>query len=203
MRMKMKTKRPNVYALSLLVVLLLEHNLYYLIPDNRIFGIVAISDCCVMVELVLFLFTCLNSKLKISRDKYTYLVLGGLLLTITSAIAGFINYGQPFLVGFNVQRLRISSLLFFFALSNWIKSKKITYSEIIKTLYLFCGIYLILAMVQIMVGSSLIFMHATDEGRLRYGSLRFWMSSNILVLYTGYILDEFFVKKSRKTQRTE
>lgn len=190
------------YYMVMFLVLVLEHNCFYLLPnDLAIFGL-GISDLCVLFEIALFLFVLSICKWRIPKTNYNRLIIIALIIVITSSIAGYFTYGQSIFAGINVQRNRIASLLYFFVILIWYKRKKITSKGILKTLGIFLFIYLSICISQYFLSSKIIFVHTGAEGSLRYGTTRFWFSGIFLVLFSAFCVDNLFEKKSKKVKST-
>lgn len=198
MHTRLKISKNSIFYLAIFLVLVLEHNCFYLISKNMsIFGF-GISDLCALFETMLFLFAVISSGGRFPKSNYNWLIATALILVASSAIAGFFTYGQSILSGINVQRNRIASLLFFFPLLLWYRRKKITAKGILKTLGIFIFVYLCICILQYFLSGVVTFVYTGAEGTMRYGSARYWFSGMFLVLFSAFCVDALFENRKKK-----
>ena len=191
----MKIKR-NVYRYVLIfIIMCLELQCIYLLPASwTMFGL----DCqgiCIVIEIGCFLYHLVIRGGKIYFGKFHWIIWMGLVLVITSSLAGKISYGQSVLSGLMVQRARIANFLFFFTVYAWYKENKITISGIKKTIIAFAIICGAIYAVQFVLSNRVIFTYSTTNQKIRYGSVRFWFNTVYMVITSAMALDNIMTNK--------
>lgn len=192
----LKHKLINKYYLIIIIIILLETQFFYLLEDS--FFNIKLLDICVAIEGAAFLLTLLTNKMKLVKNKYSLIVLFGVLLCISSAFAGYIYYDQPILMGINVQRIRITSLLFYFSLICWIKNDKINKEGLIKLVFVMTIIYLSICIIQYFLKDITLFTHSFEKESLRYGRIRFRYLEEYFILLIGIAFDNLFKRREKK-----
>lgn len=182
--------------MSLFLVLLLETRLFYLVP-NDILGI-KFEDLRVFFEFFLFAITFIKYKFKIPYSKYNRYIFCGIGLIISSAIAGFLTYGQDIILGLNVQRLRLATLLMFFVMVAWEKQNKISYTGVTSLIATFAKVYLFICVCQYLVQDYIIFTYTFDEASFRFGKIRFRFNDLYFAFFLGFLLDDIQKKIDTK-----
>lgn len=196
--MTIKIRKSNIRYLVLLLILCMEHQMLYLVPASwTVFGL-DYQGICFLAEVMIFVESLAETNFRLRKSRYNWIFYIGLMLVITSAIAGVITYGQSFFTGLIVQRARIGSLIFFFALLQWYASEKITADGIWKTLIIFAILYASLCSIQYILANVVTFTYSTSSEKMRYGSVRYWFNGTYLVFLAGYGLDRFWKKGKHK-----
>lgn len=196
--MAIRIKKSNIRYLILLLILCMEHQLLYLVPASwKVFGL-DYQGICFLAEVMVFMESLAETNFRLRKSKYNWIFYIGLMLVVTSAVAGMVTYGQSFSTGLIVQRTRIGSLIFFFALLQWYSNKKITADGIWKTLIVFAILYASLCSIQYILANVVTFTYSTSSEKMRYGSVRYWFNGTYLVFLAGYGLDKFWKKGNHK-----
>lgn len=172
----MKIKKSSLYLIYIFLILTFNFHCFYLINADK----VPLDDIAFILEILFFVYVFLKFK-KLNTRGYAYLglMIGSLLLGITSSIAANIEYAQPFFLGFRAQRWWIMSLNTYFPIRYLLKSKKISINDVIDTIYFFSFIYLIISTVQYILASKIIFLNVSINNH--YGSYKFYFDESILV----------------------
>lgn len=191
-------KKGDIRYFVLFLILCMEHQLLYLVPASWTFFGFDYQGLCTLVEIFVFLESIAESGFKLKKSSYNWIFYVGLILVVTSAIAGVITYGQNLLTGLIVQRSRIGLLLFFFALLQWYSNKRITADGIWKTLITFAVAYALVCSVQYVLSNVVTFTYSTTSEKIRYGTVRYWFNGTYLVFLAGYGLDRFWHKEKHK-----
>lgn len=173
-------------------ILCLEHQFLYLIPANwTLLGLDYQTICCCL-EILLFLSSIVEFGGQIHRSVYSWIFVFGMLLIITSAVAGMMTYGQSIITGLIVQRSRLGSLLMFFVLYKWYTHGKISLKEMWSTLAVFSFVYFVVCLAQFLLSGISTFTYSTTTEKIRYGSVRYWFSGTYLAIMAGYGLDRIW-----------
>lgn len=138
------------------------------------------------VALILIAFFCIRTFTARNRGtgsvgySYGYMVLAPILLAVISAVTAYMNYAQPFFLGFRVQRFWIASMCIYFPLRYLIKSGRYQAENLINTLDLVNAIYFAVVVLQYILGDSAIFLHA--QWNYRYGHIRLYVSNPFMLI---------------------
>ena len=192
--MKVKVNR---YCIFLFILIFLELDCFYLIDryTTYIFGLNYI-DWLVVIRLTTVIFTILSVQTKITKKLLLkFLPIGVIILTITSAVAGNISYGQSFLNGIIAQREWLSCSLMFYPIFIWLKNKKFTIRQLIEMLLVISMLYISVCVLQYFLINKIVFLHTSVNQR--YGGTRLRFSSFYPAIVVGFIIDGLFDKNYR------
>lgn len=166
----------NKYCLFIGVIIFFNLQGFYLLDAN----VFHTDDLSVVLEL-LFIFFELKGREKSTGKKYfSLLMLIPIILMFTSSFAAYISYGQPLWYGIRAQRAWIMAMLMYFPLVNLLRSKRISVDSLIKTLDFMVVIYIMLIILQYVLGSKLTFLHIGSS--YRFNSIRLYASTDLIIL---------------------
>lgn len=197
----MKIKK-NVYRYVLMfIIMCFEIQFIYLLPTSwTIFGL-DYQWICTIIETVCFLCLLLRTRGKIYNGPFHWIIWIGLILVLTSSLAGVISYGQSIFNGLVLQKTRISNFLFFFVVYAWYKENKITISGIKKTIVIFAIICGVIYITQYALSNTVTFTYSTTNEKIRYDSVRFWFNTIYLVIASAIALDDIMNSKKVKWKK--
>lgn len=166
----------NKYCLFIAVIIFFNLQGFYLLDAN----VFHTDDLSVVLEL-LFIFFELKGREKSTGKKYfSLLMLIPIVLVLSSSFAAYISYGQPLWYGIRAQRTWLMAMLMYFPLVNLLKSKRISSTDLTRTLNIMVWFYMILIVLQYVVGTRLMFFHVGYN--FRYNSIRLYVSTYLIVL---------------------
>ena len=190
--MGLASAKINFRCICVFFILCFEHQFLYLVPANWTLLGLDYQTICFCLEILLFLSSIVEFGGQAHRSAYSWIFVFGILLIITSAVAGMMTYGQSIITGLIVQRSRVGSLLMFFVLYKWYMHGKITSKEIWSTLVAFSFVYFAVCLAQFLLSGISIFTYSTVTEKTRYGSARYWFSGTYLAIMAGYGLDRIW-----------
>lgn len=166
----------NKYCLFIAVIIFFNLQGFYLLDAN----VFHTDDLSVVLEL-LFIFFELKGREKSTGKKYfSLLMLIPIVLVLSSSFAAYISYGQPLWYGIRAQRTWLMAMLMYFPLVNLLKSKRISSTDLTRTLNIMVWFYMILIVLQYVVGTRLMFFHVGYN--FRYNSIRLYVLTYLIVL---------------------
>lgn len=199
-----RIRKSSIYYAIIFITLMMNLNIFFLVDVYGSFKILGIPlfDITFIWNILWILYTIVcNLNLRINKYEKSFLriILFSLVLVVTSAYMATITYDQPFLYGILAQRLWISFLFMYFPFSYWLKKNYITSRGIIKTLKVFSFIYIIICILQYILGETIQFTYV--DSSIRYGDSRFAFDCLYLILLSSFLLDN--ILSSRKIKRID
>ena len=182
--------RINFLSLIIFGIVFFQLDGLYLLDKSQF--PVQFQDAAIVLE-ILFFFVVYFRKTEYSTQSQQmgksekWLFIAPILLGITSAIMGYIRYGQPFILGLRPQRAWIMSMLMYFPLTRVINTKSYSIDQLLKIIDKINAIYFSLLLVQYLLGSKYIILHINANER--YGSIRLYaITSFMLISYAWHLV---------------
>lgn len=195
--------KVNCQAIIIFLLIMLDLNMFYLVDEYRYMSIgISFYDIVVIIKIGIFLWSCVkynlyhSGRLSLKYFNNKIIIVAFIMIILSSVIATF-TYDQSFLSGIIAQRKWISSLLMVVPVSIWMDRSIINERQLKKSLFVACGIYLFLCILQYIFINIITFMHLPIVAE-RYGTtrLRFECVFNVLVL--GFLTDDAVMNKKMK-----
>ena len=185
----MKEIRINKYLLLISMILLMNLNVFYLLPDLPFKQ----EDLTLGIELLFTFYVYYRNRRRVTY-RYKWLMLFPLLFVVTSSIMAYINYNQPIFMGIRAQRHWIGALLMYFPLTKLFMLEKIHKEELFKMVDYSCIILFILCMLQSVLGFDHLFMNVLKN--VRYGGIRLYICVLFYeISYFYHLVDFLYTKK--------
>lgn len=186
-RLKLDKLKINIHNIFLFLCLSLNINAFYLVNSEKL----NLKDINLILILIWFFLVILSIGFKVNKKVFinALLFIGGcFILAITSTMQSRELYGQRFLLGFRAQRLWIIYPIIYFILHSLLKCKKISFKQIIQTIYFYCLIELVIGFVQFLIYDYVDFTYVLTNDR--YGKKRFYFDDiflNFTIIYSVYL----------------
>lgn len=180
--------RINEYLLMIAVIIFLDLRCFYLVDTE----VIPVEDIVILLQAAFAVYvywTCGRWR----KARYSVIFIVPVILVFTSAYMAYVNYGQPLFMGIRAQRHWIVALLMYFPLSCLIKSGKVRIDQLFKLLDPVMFVYCVLVLAQWILGERFMFMYVLNN--LRYGSIRLYISTYLLLISYFYHLYLFLEKK--------
>ena len=186
-----KVLKINKYILMLGIILICNLRVFYLVDDSK----VNLSDLTLILELFFFLYVYIKNRAKV-KYKYKIFILLCIVFSISSAIMAKYSYGQPLFMGIRPQRVWLACMIMYFPITKLLYLKKINLQQIIKLIKFICVCLIVITIIQYIVGGKYVFMNVMNNQR--YGSIRLYISTGLIVIYYFVNLSEIFKMKQIK-----
>ena len=181
----------NKYILMLGIILICNLGVFYLVDDSK----VNLSDLTLILELFFFLYVYMKNRTKV-KYKYKIFILLCIGFSISSAIMAKYSYGQPVFMGIRPQRAWLACMIMYFPITKLLYLKKINLQQIIKLIKFICVCLIVITIIQYIVGGKYVFMNVMNNQR--YGSIRLYISTGLIIIYYFVNLSEIFKMKQIK-----
>lgn len=173
----------NGHAVILGLIIFLNLDGFYLLTDFAI----APTDIAVVLELgyvAYILFTRRNR----CEYRYKWAMLMPVVLMITSSIMANYSYNQPIWYGIRAQRTWVCAMLMYFPVTKLVKRGELTPKSILAMLDVVNFIYIILVLLQYLLGDSVQILSVMMTER--YGTARLYVSlSFVFISYFVHLMN--------------
>ncbi len=187
----------NRYCILLFTLMVLDLDCFYFVNrySTYILGI-GYTDLLVLIRILVVVYTIINNHGRVSKPAFfNVLLIGTVILSITSAFAGKMVYGQSIISGIIAQREWISAMLMVYPILTWLKNRQITLNQVIKTIAIVSVIYVGICILQYYLIDKIMFLQTNINQR--YGEARLRLSNVFLVILSGFLIDNL-MEKSKK-----
>lgn len=188
----------NRYCILLFTLMVLDLDCFYFVNrySTYILGI-GYTDLLVLIRILVVVYTIINNHGRVSKPAFfNVLLIGTVILSITSAFAGKMVYGQSIISGIIAQREWISAMLMVYPILMWLKNKQITLEQIIKTITIISVIYVCICTLQYFLIHKIVFLQTNINQR--YGEARLRLSNVFLVVLSGFLIDSIMERRKHK-----
>ena len=179
--------RYNKHAIFLGLIIFLNLSGFYMLSDLPIDP----TDIAVVLEIV-YIGYILVTRRGTCKYKYKWAMLMPIFFVFSSAIMANYSYNQPLWLGIRAQRTWLFACLMYFPIVKVMKRGELTVHNILAMLDVVNFIYIVLVIVQYVLGDSVRFMIVLSNER--YGSMRLYVS-------LSFVLISYFIHLMRLLQR--
>lgn len=179
--------RYNKHAIFLGLIIFLNLSGFYMLSDLPIDP----TDIAVVLEIV-YIGYILVTRRGTCKYKYKWAMLMPIFFVFSSAIMANYSYNQPLWLGIRAQRTWLFACLMYFPIVKVMKRGELTVHNILAMLDVVNFVYIVLVIVQYVLGDSVRFMIVLSNER--YGSMRLYVS-------LSFVLISYFIHLMRLLQR--
>ena len=192
-RRKTDKHREKFYLFVIFLFMVFNHNVMYLVNPEGF----KIADISVLISIFMLGWAILSNIFHLNVHlKFKIETLWMFAVVAVSAYVAHKTYAQPIGMGIRAQRGWMAMWVMYLALGILCKNKIISLDGLKKTIYIFCDIYLIECIIQLLVGRHIMFtVVGTGE---RYGGMRFFFEEAYVVLYIMMRLNDLIHKDNIK-----
>lgn len=193
--MKISVCKINLYQVLLFFLLSININFFYLLSNGNFFGI-PIVDFIFIFNIFIFIWQLFRDNFYLKRNDGFLFIGIVLVLFLISAISASASYNQSFLAGIISQRQWISWMLLMYPILRWLESSRISVKEIKDVIVTFSNIYVLICILQFFLFNQIQFTSVVTS--VRYGSVRLYFNTTILILASSIVMDSLFNNKNKR-----
>ena len=192
----------NKNFIFIFLFIFLNQSCAYLINVDYVkFLNIAINDWILLFDIAVFILLCLKGY-KLPTPKYNFksCIIMMLFISVISSIMAFVNFGQPFMLGFRSHRTILIAFFMYFPIYKLMYNGKIKKEEVMNAIKLYIVFSLCLYFIQFFLSKNKIYFLKVYIGT-RYGNDRFYFDPLLMIFYYLYSLNEILNNKraSKKT----